>query len=297
MARVNLIQGSEEWHAWRAGGIGGSEAAACVEMTPWSSPFKLWEQKTGRKPGPDINAAMQRGIDLEPSARAAYIDFVGIEMEPACYQSDDYPFVRASLDGINSDETILLEIKCPGETTHRRILADDVPEYYWVQCQHNMLASGAENAHFFSYRPELEHEGCDKALTIIMRDNAFINRLLEAEAALWQSVLDDTPPALLASDYAHIGDPEALDKAELYKTRYRAFKEAEALLAEAKDELLDCTDDGNCLIGTLRITRVVRQGSVNWKKLAKEHGIADNIQELYRGAETSYWKITDQCDQ
>jgi putative phage-type endonuclease len=47
--------GSEPWHAIRAGGIGGSEIAAVMGLSPWTSKFTLWHLKKGTLAAPDIN--------------------------------------------------------------------------------------------------------------------------------------------------------------------------------------------------------------------------------------------------
>lgn len=40
--------GSPEWHAARATGIGASEAAAVLGLSPWESPYSMWQRKAGR---------------------------------------------------------------------------------------------------------------------------------------------------------------------------------------------------------------------------------------------------------
>ncbi|GAB1381790.1 hypothetical protein MASR1M50_01080 [Burkholderiales bacterium] len=41
-------------------------------LSPWSTPYQLWLEKTGRASA-KVTQAMQRGTEeLEPSARAAY---------------------------------------------------------------------------------------------------------------------------------------------------------------------------------------------------------------------------------
>src|SRR5205823_13949319 len=39
--------GSPEWHAARARGLGGSEIAAVLGLSPWESKFSLWHRKMG----------------------------------------------------------------------------------------------------------------------------------------------------------------------------------------------------------------------------------------------------------
>jgi putative phage-type endonuclease len=58
--------GSPEWLAVRASGLGGSEIAAVLGLSPWQSRFSLWHRKKGLLgPEPD-NDGMSRGRRLEP---------------------------------------------------------------------------------------------------------------------------------------------------------------------------------------------------------------------------------------
>ncbi|MDQ3578214.1 MAG: YqaJ viral recombinase family protein, partial [Actinomycetota bacterium] len=43
----DFAPGSPEWHAARAQGLGGSEIAAVLGLSPWESRFSLWHRKTG----------------------------------------------------------------------------------------------------------------------------------------------------------------------------------------------------------------------------------------------------------
>ena len=55
---------------------------------------------------------LQRGRELERPARRAYEQQVGIQMEPLCLVHDQLEWMRASLDGLSFDGSVL-EIKCP----------------------------------------------------------------------------------------------------------------------------------------------------------------------------------------
>jgi putative phage-type endonuclease len=65
--RVGTFEpGSPEWLAARASGLGGSEIAAVLGLSPWQSRFSLWHRKKGLiGPEPD-NDGMSRGRRLEP---------------------------------------------------------------------------------------------------------------------------------------------------------------------------------------------------------------------------------------
>lgn len=58
--------GSPEWHAARADGIGGSEIAGVLDISPWESAFSLWHRKRGNVPPRMANVEMDAGRRLEP---------------------------------------------------------------------------------------------------------------------------------------------------------------------------------------------------------------------------------------
>lgn len=58
--------GSPAWHAARADGIGGSEIAGALNISPWESAFSLWHRKRGVVPPRKANVEMDAGRRLEP---------------------------------------------------------------------------------------------------------------------------------------------------------------------------------------------------------------------------------------
>ena len=46
---------NDNWLKLRKAGIGGSDAAAILGMTPWKSPYQLWLEKTGEVEAEDIS--------------------------------------------------------------------------------------------------------------------------------------------------------------------------------------------------------------------------------------------------
>lgn len=58
--------GSPKWHAARADGIGGSEIAAVLGLSPWESAFSLWHRKRGIVPAREMTTEMDAGRRLEP---------------------------------------------------------------------------------------------------------------------------------------------------------------------------------------------------------------------------------------
>lgn len=68
----------DDWLAVRKTGIGGSDAAAAVGLSPYKSQLELWLEKTGRDAGlvtpdpQDTKEPVYWGTLLEPIVAAAY---------------------------------------------------------------------------------------------------------------------------------------------------------------------------------------------------------------------------------
>jgi putative phage-type endonuclease len=58
--------GSPEWHAAREDGVGGSEIAALLGISPWESAFSLWHRKRKLASARMANTEMDAGRRLEP---------------------------------------------------------------------------------------------------------------------------------------------------------------------------------------------------------------------------------------
>ncbi len=138
-AIVKLVQGSPEWHTHRAKYRNASETPAVLGVSPWVTPYQLWQQRTGRVQT-EVNAAMVRGTALEPAAREAYEKLTGYVMQPLVLVEGDY---SASLDGITLDGGLILEIKCPakGRDSDLWKQARDglIPEHYRWQIETQLV--------------------------------------------------------------------------------------------------------------------------------------------------------------
>ncbi len=184
----------QEWLLWRRAGIGSSDAAAIMGVSPWSTPFELFLEKTGRIQGrkrePWEWKAMQKGIRMEPEARTSYENWTGAEMPPRCIIHPKYPQLRATLDGINFEVGRALEIKVPGEADHKIALTGKIPQKYLWQCVHILMVAELEYLDYWSYRS-------GEGVMVVLERNLFLERrLLKMELDFWKCVERDTPPEL-----------------------------------------------------------------------------------------------------
>ena len=181
---IEYEQGTTTWLKWRSQGIGASDAPTIMGENPWKSAAKLLEEKCGDR-NTDSNEAMARGSALEPLARSLFESKIGMQMAPACLQSISPDWLRASVDGISTDATRVVEIKC-GESVYRKTSQSrKVPNYYFGQLQHILAITNLESIDFWCYlpnRPEIH--------LVVPRDEKYIGRLLEAERSFWAQIVE-----------------------------------------------------------------------------------------------------------
>jgi putative phage-type endonuclease len=66
--------GSDDWHKARAQGLGGSEIAAVVGLSPWESRFSLWMRKAGAIGQQSESPEMEWGSRLEDAVAAKFAE-------------------------------------------------------------------------------------------------------------------------------------------------------------------------------------------------------------------------------
>ena len=196
----------DEWLAVRKTGIGGSDAAAAVGLSPYKSMLELWLEKTGRdaeleKPDPnDTTHPVFWGTLLEPIVAAAYTQQTGnrVRKVNAVLRHPTVPFMLANLDRevIGVPGVQILECKTAGEFGSR-LWRDGVPEYVQLQVQHQLAVTGKQAG-------DVAVLLCGQQLAVhrIERDDELIARLIELEARFWQYVETDTPPPADGSESA-----------------------------------------------------------------------------------------------
>src|SRR5438105_377121 len=78
---MKLVQGSAEWHEHRRKHRNASETPVVLGVSPWQTPYQLWQAKLGLV-RPEVTSAMLRGTELEPAARAVYEARTALALQP-----------------------------------------------------------------------------------------------------------------------------------------------------------------------------------------------------------------------
>lgn len=286
--QVVLIQGSAEWHDHRRNHCNASEAGAVMDVNPWfpKNPSQLWDLKKGIKEV-HFNSNMQHGIDEEPKARAYAEKMFQDDFTPAVYVNGVY---SASLDGINFDASMGIEIKCPVSvdsklfdlTTPQQVLAGAT--HYWYQIVHQFLCvPSMKRLAFVIY-----HEARQNII-VINRDEAerYFPYLIKAWENFRQALQDDVRPV-----------EEEHDDSEQFQRLVQSYK-VQKLKVEAEEAALKVIDEeikayakntGKEKVSGFgaTITLVTRQGNVDYKKVPELKGVD---LDKYRGKTTTYWMV------
>lgn len=278
-----LVQGSEAWKQWRRNKIGSSDAAVLMGVG-FITPHQLWLEKTyGLEK--EKNTAMMRGTLLEPIAREWFIKETGIVVEPNVFIHKEFDFAIASVDGVNEDQKILVEIKCPGAKVHAMALNGKVPEYYYPQLQHQLAVLGYDRAYYVSF------DGENGVIIEVMRDNDYIEKLMKIEQDFYQCMIDFEEPPLTERDFVDRSDDDKwaslADEWKRINAELKAMKTKEEKLRKS---LIDMTNHQPTKGNGLKVHSYLRKGSVDYNRLCQDSGINA---DLYRGEPIECWKLQE----
>lgn len=191
-----MEQGSEQWHADRRLGIGGSDAAAALGLSKWKTPYQLYLEKIGESEPEDESWEMLRGKAMEPALRQHYANEKGHEVitYKTAIVSPKYPWMRYNPDGLTNDRLVEFKTAAYGhgwgvEDT------DEIPQEYLLQVQHGMIVAD---------RPitdvTVSIAGNKPKSFVVEADKELQEIIIEREAQFWENVKTLTPPDAISND-------------------------------------------------------------------------------------------------
>jgi len=202
---VEIVQGSDEWHALRRGKVTASRVADVIAKTKtgWGASRANYaaeliaERLTEATAEKFTNAAMAWGTEKEPEARAAYEFYTDATVDEIAFvDHPTIPMTGASPDGLVGAAG-LVEIKCPNTATHlETLLGQVVPAKYATQMQWQMACTGREWCDFVSFDPRMP-ESMRLFIKRVER-NAELIAELERDVTAFLKEVDDKVAALRA---------------------------------------------------------------------------------------------------
>lgn len=235
----------------RQQGIGGSDVAALLGLSNWTTPLQLYMRKRGELAEDDINEAMRWGEILEGIILEEYQNLTGLKVSKPKHtiKKAGHEFMLANLDGLieyvenGKRYCKIVEIKTANQYdvgNWGEPYTDQIPDYYLTQCHHYMTV--------------LDAQECDVAVLIggndfrvynIKRDHELSQMLIEREGQFWEMVQKGIIPDIVTTtdwkiqylnkltENSIVASDEDL---QLVKELYRTNKEIKALELK-KDEI------------------------------------------------------------
>lgn len=144
---VSEMEDRKAWLKMRTMGIGGSDASIIAGMNHWKSPFQLWLEKTGQVEPEELddNEYIYWGRVLEQAVADRFSELTGKQVhKQGMLQNKAYPWMLANVDRMIVGENAGLECKTTNSFSGKQWDGDNLPDAYYLQCQHYMMATGME---------------------------------------------------------------------------------------------------------------------------------------------------------
>jgi putative phage-type endonuclease len=233
--------GSDAWHAARATGIGGSEIAAVLGLSPHESRFSLWHRKKGLIAPVEESEEMYWGKVHEAGICARFAkEHPDLPVTPApTYTHPDRPWQIANPDRHAGPD--LLEAKTSRDAEGwGEEGTDQIPVHYRAQCLHYMDVTGARRCWV-----AVLIAGSEYREYLVEYDEAEALILREAGARFMDDLARDVRPDIdgHSATYQAIREiPEGLDDVDVeIETALRdRFHQAQDAYWLAEDELTAC---------------------------------------------------------
>lgn len=266
----------KRWLAERRTGIGGSDAAAVLGLSPWSTPVNVWLDKTGRSEPKPETAQMRYGTYFEDYVARLYSEETGRAvhrftkmLHKGCLLGNiDRLVVKdgkkvASHQGAIRTDT-LLECKTSGSDWN-----GEVPAHYYAQVMHYLgLDSGLLHADVaVLYRHSLKFE-----VFHVERDDEVIAAMFERLTAWWEEFVvgDKMPPPVNEADckllWARSNPGKSVEATDDIRAKIAKYADAKATERAAKEIAGEMQSDICAAMGDAEVL-LGRDGKplVTWK--------------------------------
>ena len=191
-----------EWLEYRRKGLGGSDAAAVLGISPFRTARDLYYDKLGIVTADDQEnwVALEVGNLLEPLVARIFAEKtrLNIYQRKCMFQHPHYPWMLADLDYLvemPDGKTVILEIKTTNYNAKDKWWyngAEIVPPYYESQGRHYMAVMNLDRVYYCCLYGNNEEEAIIRRID---RDMAYEAELIALEQDFWENyVCKRLPP-------------------------------------------------------------------------------------------------------
>jgi putative phage-type endonuclease len=188
----------DAWLDLRRGGLGGSDIASAMGLSPFVSRYALWLDKIGEQIPFAESEYMKWGNRLEAPIALAFEEETGFTTwhQPVMLRSRSFPLALANPDRftIDADGVAIVEIKNVGKhKSHEWV--DGPPLHYRLQGQWYLFVSGHRRVYY-----AVLVGGQDFRIFQVERDEELLAEMLRQAEAFWTLVTLRRAPEVDESD-------------------------------------------------------------------------------------------------
>jgi len=282
MLNPSYQQNSPEWLEMRKNKIGASDAPVIMEVSPYKTPYQLWEEKVFSTKTTQ-NSSMKRGLDLEDQARQELEKITGLFFLPEVKFHSSFSWMIASLDAVDPEGKYIAEIKCPNRADHAIALSGQVPEKYIPQLQHQLEVCGLDMGYYFSF------DGTQGVLVKVFRNDNYIKKMIEKEKRFWECLQEFSPPEMNDRDYEKREEYLWGTAAEEWISVNKQLKDLEKKEKNLRDTLISISNSRNSIGYGVKLTKIIRKGNIDYDSIPE---LSEVNLEKYRKCPSSFYKIT-----
>lgn len=130
--------------------LGASEISACMGLSRYTTPLKLWALKTGRIQREEQSEAAEWGTRLEKVVAEKFSEKNDKKLmrHKRRFTHKDYPFISCELDYVVVGSDEIVEVKTCNEYVKKDWQGDELPREYCIQINTCLGLSGRNKGHF-----------------------------------------------------------------------------------------------------------------------------------------------------
>ena len=278
VAPPNLVR--EQWLTVRRTGVGGSEVAAVLGMSKYTSAHEVYLDKRGELPldrpqHPDLAEAAFWGLAHEPTIARVFSERSGLAVVegPGTLAHAERRWMLANVDRYVLDEdaqpSSLLEIKTRSAYQLDEWL-DSVPDGPALQTHWYLAVTGYSHAHVAALLG-----GNRLLIHRVERDEALVEHLVALVGEFWQGVLEAPSPVdgseateeLLGHLYKVKAESVTVARTRPRSRRcWNARRELKAREARTADELREVDNRLKAVAGEAEIVKTQGAVAFTWKQ-------------------------------
>jgi len=184
-----------EWLTARRSGLGASDIAGVLGISPWTTPFQVWASKVGEIPEDRDDESMRWGQILEGVILDEWekVNNQTVTERGWLIRHRGRPYMMATVDGFTltpDNRSAVAEAKNSSDWRW-----EGIPEHYYCQVQYQLAVSGFEVGYLIAL-----HGGRRLETYEVPAVPDYQEMLTEAATDFWKLVEANEPPAVDAAD-------------------------------------------------------------------------------------------------